>query len=138
MRYLRIVPALVILGMLMVANLPYAKADAMDWDTFMSFSAPVEIPGMVLAPGKYEFRLLDNTGSGYLVAVLDAQGHYLEAIQAEATYRERATDKPVVKLETRNPKWPEAIRSWYYPDEYYGVKFVYPNSRPVSSDRPNR
>ena len=88
----------------MAASLPKnAKANASDWDTFLTFSAPVEIPGMCLVPGKYEFRILDSTGSGYLVVVLNSKGHYLGAIQAESDYRNQVTDKTVVNFEKRNP-----------------------------------
>ncbi len=133
MRSAKTVMSVLVVGILVAACLPSAKADASDWDTFITFSAPVEIPGMALAPGKYEFRVLDNTGSGYLVTVLDSEGHYLEEIQAESAYRSNLTDKTVVKLEKINPKLPEALELWFYPDENYGVKFVYP--KPTATTR---
>ncbi|HYK90719.1 MAG TPA: hypothetical protein VE398_18245 [Acidobacteriota bacterium] len=126
MRSCKIVAAVFSFLMLMAVGLPNAKADAYDWDTYLTFSAPVELPGLVLAPGKYEFRILDRTGSGYLVGVLNARGDYMEVVQAEADYRTNTTDQTVVNLEKRHPGWPEAIKSWFYPDENYGVEFVYP------------
>ncbi len=136
MRNLRIWAAVVSVGILMAVSWPSAKADTSDWDTFMTFSAPVEVPGMVLPAGKYEFRVLDRTGSGYLVGILDSHGRYLEAVQAEAEYRLKLSDRTIVRLEKRNPGSPEAVVSWFYPDENYGVQFVYPNSKPVEAAQP--
>ncbi len=136
MRDLRIWAVVVSVGFLTALGLTNAKADTSDWDTFMTFSAPVEVPGMVLPAGKYEFRILDRTGSGYLVGILDSNGHYLEAVQAEPDYRLKLTDKTVVRLENRDPGSPEAVVSWFYPGENYGVVFVYPNSKPAEAAPP--
>ena len=133
MRSIEFVVSLFVLATLAPVGMPNARASESDWDTFMTFSAPVEIPGMVLAPGKYEFRILDYTGSGYLVVVRNSDGDYLEAIQAESIHRTKTTDKTVVNLEIRNPKSPEAIKSWFYPGEDYGVEFVYPKPNKSAS-----
>ncbi len=126
MQSVKILAGLLVLGTLAAISVPAAKADESDWDTRITFSAPVEVPGMALAPGTYEFRKMDITSSGYIIAILNSDGHYLEIIPAETAYRTQSTDKTAVKFEKRNPKWPEAIKSWFYPDENYGVRFTYP------------
>src|SRR5258708_5859536 len=51
-----------------------AAAQTSDERTYFTFSAPVEIPGVGLAPGKYLFHLADTNGSRDVVQVLSADG----------------------------------------------------------------
>ena len=44
------------------AMLPQAKADEWNQKTIFTFSGPVEIPGQVLSPGTYVFKLADIDG----------------------------------------------------------------------------
>src|SRR5258708_37154212 len=42
-----------------------------DQKTIVTFNQPVDIPGKVLTPGTYVFKLLDTAGSRDVVQVLD-------------------------------------------------------------------
>jgi hypothetical protein len=123
---MKILVSLLFLGSLAAVGLPSAKADIGNWDTYMKFSAPVEIPGMVLAPGRYEFRLVEPGKRDDYVAIFNAKGDLMELLFAEPEYRLTTTDKTVVTLEETSPGSPEAIQTWFYPDSNYGVRFVYP------------
>ncbi len=129
MRYLKAGASLLVLTMLIAISAPKAKADAMDWQTYLTFSEPVEVPGMVLAPGRYEFRLIDHAYTeGQMVGIYNSRGDFLKAILAVPDYRTQVTDKTNVTLEKTGPTTPEAIKAWFYPDSHFGVEFVYPKT----------
>ncbi len=46
-------------------------ASVSDQKTIVTFNQPVDIPGKVLTPGTYVFKLLDAAGSRDVVQVLD-------------------------------------------------------------------
>jgi hypothetical protein len=106
------------------------KADEWNKRTEFQFSAPVEIPGKVLAPGKYVFELADSQSDRNLVRVFsedpDGNEHLVTTIQALSDYTTNTPDKPVVHFEERPSGSPEAIQSWFYPGENTGWEFVYP------------
>jgi hypothetical protein len=93
----------------------------------LTFNQPVEIPGMVLLPGTYDFRYLSSDGMPGVVLISDNQGKLLKEVLAESAYREKVTGKTVVTFEKLAPNAPEAIKDWFYPGESIGVAFVYPN-----------
>ncbi len=131
MRKLTILASMLVLGVVIAASLSIAKADESDWDCRLTFSAPVEIPGMVLPAGTYEFRRLDPDAPGCLLAVYDSRGRTLELVEANLIYRPKPTDNLVMNLKQRVPNCPEAVMSWFYPDQNYGMEFMYPNTTPA-------
>jgi len=97
--------------------------------TFMTFSAPVEMPGVTLDAGTYVFKLADSP-SRNVVQVWDKDekhmiGHWT-FVQAE---RPRVTDDTVVMFkETREGATP-AVQFWYFPGEKIGKEFIYPKDQ---------
>ena len=107
-----------------------AAADLHDKKTVVTFSAPVEIPGKVLTPGTYVFKLLDPSSERKIVEVYDKDEKKLYAtILAVPDYRLKPSDKPLIRFEERPSNTPEAIKAWFYPGDNYGVEFVYPHER---------
>jgi hypothetical protein len=124
--------ALVCAAILGIALTPNAAADEVDKKTVVTFSAPVEIPGKVLPPGTYVFKVLDTSGGRNIVQVFDKDEKQLYAtLLAVPDYRLKAPDKPLIKFEERASNAPEAIKGWFYPGDNYGWEFVYPNDRAV-------
>jgi hypothetical protein len=120
------------LGALGAALAPRAKADEWDNRTVVTFSKPVEIPGMVLPPGKYIFKLLDSETNRNIVQIFNAdQSHLYATLLAISDYRLLPRSKTVISFEERAAGSPEAIKAWFYPGENYGQEFVYPKSRAV-------
>jgi hypothetical protein len=124
---------------LMSSMIAPAIADEWNKETKLEFSAPVEVPGKVLTPGKYVFRLLDSESDRNIVEIFseDANGNQklVATIPAIPDYRENTPDKPIVHFEERASGSPEAIHSWYYPGDNTGWEFVYPKAeRLVSSN----
>jgi hypothetical protein len=112
-------------------------ASAQVWNkrTSVTFSAPVEIPGVdaqVLPAGTYVFRLLDSQADRHIVQIFNKdESHLYATILAIPNYRLRATDKTVMTFAERAAGDPQAIRAWFYPGDNSGQEFVYPKKRAV-------
>jgi LPXTG-motif cell wall-anchored protein len=116
---------------LMLMILPVAMmADEWNKATQLTFNEPIEVPGMVLAPGTYWFTLADSDSDRNIVEVWNSdRTHLVTTILAVPDYRLQPTGKTVVHFEERPSDAPEAIHSWFYPGDNYGEEFVYPKSR---------
>ena len=109
---------------------PKLRADAWDQATTVTFSAPVEIPGQVLSPGSYVFKLMDSQSSRNIVQIYNKDQTKLYAtILALPDYRLKPTGKTVITFEERASNSPQAIKAWFYPGDNYGQEFVYPKAR---------
>lgn len=97
--------------------------------SFITFSAPVELPGVMLPAGTYVFRLAD-TQARNVVQVLsqdekEVMGQWT-FVQAE---RPEVSGETVVTFkETREGATP-AVQYWYYPGEKVGKEFIYPRDQ---------
>jgi hypothetical protein len=112
---------------------PRASAQPFDKKTYITFSAPVEIPGMVLPAGTYVFKRLDSASARNIVQIFDKDEKKLYAtILAISDYRLMPTDQTVIRFEERASSSPEAVKAWFYPGEDYGLQFVYPHDRAVA------
>ncbi len=136
MSVLRTVTATVFsLALLGVVFSPGAKADEWNRKTVMTFSGPVEIPGVhlkgwgVLPAGTYVFKILDSQSDRHIVQIFNREETVVYAtILAIPNYRLRATDKTVVTFRERPAGLPEALRAWFYPGRNWGEEFVYPRA----------
>jgi hypothetical protein len=117
---------------------PSAKADESDRKTIITFSAPVEIPGVhlagwgVLPAGTYVFKILDSQSDRHIVQIFSQDEKTVYAtILAIPNYRLRATSKTVMTFRERPVGEPEALRAWFYPGRNWGEEFVYPKARAI-------
>lgn len=117
---------------------PSSKADDWNKKTVVSFSGPVEIPGVhltgwsVLPAGTYVFKLLDSQSDRHIVQIFTKDEKTIVAtILAIPNYRLKATDKTVITFRERPAGEPEALRAWFYPGANWGEEFVYPKARAV-------
>jgi hypothetical protein len=114
---------------------PGAKADEWNRKTTITFSGPVEIPGVhlkgwgVLPAGTYVFKILDSSSDRHIVQIFSQDEKIVYAtILAIPNYRLKATDKTVVTFRERPAGEPEALRAWFYPGRNWGEEFVYPKA----------
>ncbi|MBZ5580401.1 MAG: hypothetical protein LAP40_27930 [Acidobacteriia bacterium] len=107
-----------------------ARADSWDKLTTLNFNQPVEVPGHVLVPGHYVFKLANLQADRDVVQVFSEDRHGMDHLVTTAfavpDYRLAVSSKPVVTFEERLSNSPEAIHSWFYPGEHDGWDFVYP------------
>jgi hypothetical protein len=118
--------------LLMMWSTP-ASAQPGNRKTTVTFSAPVEIPGVgaqVLPAGTYVFRLLDSLSDRNVVQIFSKDElHIYATILAIPNYRLKPTDKTVITFAERAAGEPPAIRAWFYPGYSWGQEFVYPKTR---------
>jgi hypothetical protein len=126
------------LGMALLGTVYAPRAQAEDWNrkTTVTFSAPVEIPGVhlkgwgVLPAGTYVFKILDSQSDRHIVQIFNQDETTIYAtILAIPNYRLKATDKTVITFRERPAGEPEALRAWFYPGRNWGEEFVYPKAK---------
>ena len=126
------------LALIGAISTPTARADEWNKKTVITFSGPVEIPGVhltgwgVLPAGTYVFKLLDSQSDRHIVQIFNKdETKVLATILAIPNYRLKATDKTVITFRERPAGEPEALRAWFYPGRNYGDEFVYPKAKAV-------
>jgi hypothetical protein len=119
--------ALAIAAVLLV---PGARADEYNKLTYLTFSGPVQVPGVTLPAGTYMFKLANPESGRRAIQIWDEKGTKLFTtlltIPEEAA---EAKDEPVVMFSERPSGSPQAVRSWFYPAERTGFEFIYPKSQ---------
>jgi hypothetical protein len=110
-----------------------AVADEWDKMTTFHFTQPVEVPGHVLIPGTYVFKLADLSSDRDVVEIFsqDQRGmdHLVTTVLAIPAYEVRTPDRPMITFEERHVNTPEAVHTWYYPGDNYGWEFAYPKGQ---------
>src|SRR5579859_7444805 len=136
MKFLKAAPTVLCLAVLGVAFSPSARADETNRKTVITFSGPVEIPGVhlqgwgILPAGTYVFKILDSQSDRHIVQIFSKDENTIYAtILAIPNYRLKATDKTVITFRERPAGEPEALRAWFYPGKNWGEEFVYPKAK---------
>jgi len=107
-----------------------AHASVADQKTILTFNQPVDIPGRVLTPGTYVFKVLDTGGSRDVVQVLDKdETHVIGTFIAIPMELPKAPEKPIIRFKEQAPGAPPAIEAWFYPGNNIGHEFVYPRQK---------
>ncbi len=96
---------------------------------------PVAIPGKILTPGNYVFRLQDEQTVPQAVQVTTATGIPVAGfIQVFESTREHAGNEVITASEPDSAGL-SRINSFYFPGERYGYRFVYSKSDVRKLDR---
>jgi hypothetical protein len=114
---------------------PKAKADEWNNKTVITFSGPVEVPGVgqhLLPAGTYVFKLVDSSSDRHVVRIYNQdETQVLTTILAIPNYRLKATDKTVITFRERPAGEPVSLKAWFYPGHEWGEHFVYERSRAI-------
>ena len=130
MNRLKVVATIFCLSLAALAFSTSVKADAWNKKTIVTFNQPIEVPGVVLPPGAYVFKLLDSASNRHVVQIFNEdQTHIYATILAIPNYRLQVTGKTVFMFTERAAGEPQAIRAWFYPGDNFGQEFVYPKRR---------
>ena len=120
---------------LCVFVVPAATADDWNRETVITFSGPVEVPGVgaqTLPAGTYVFKIFDSQSDRHIVQIFNQdKTHVFTTILAIPNYRLKTTDKTVITFSERPAGQPEALKAWFYPGRAWGEEFVYAKSRAV-------
>jgi len=123
------------LAVLCVIVVPTAKADDWNRKTVITFSGPVEVPGVGqhnLPAGTYVFKILDSQSDRHIVQIFNQdETQVLTTILAIPNYRLKTTNKTVITFRERPAGEPEALRAWFYPGHEWGEEFVYAKPRAI-------
>lgn len=120
-------------AMLMAVTAEPATAQNFNRHTVVTFSAPVELPGMTLPAGTYTFRLSDSTSDRHVVHVLDANGEkHLATLFAMPATRSEISEENVITFRETAANEPLPIRYWYFPNDRFGQEFAYPADRALA------
>src|ERR1700681_4931058 len=138
MTFLKTVPTVFFMALIDGTFSPSSKADDWNRSPVVSFSAPVEIPGVhlagwgVLPAGTYVFKILDSQSDRHIVQIFSQDELTVYAtILAIPNFRLKATDKTVMTFRERPAGEPEALRAWFYPGRNWGEEFVYPKAKAI-------
>ena len=121
--------ALVVAAVLMV---PGVRADEYTKLTYLTFSGPVQVPGVTLPAGTYMFKLADPAGGRRAIQIWDEKGTKMFTMLLTIPDEQlEAKADPVVLFSERPSGHPHAVKSWFYPAERIGYEFIYPKSQAV-------
>lgn len=132
MKQFRGLGILLCLGVLCLVAAPTASADDWNRETVVTFSGPVEVPGVgqhILPAGTYVFKIVDSDSNRHIVRIFNEdKTHIFATILAIPNYRLKVTGKTVITFRERPAGQPEALRAWFYPGRSWGEEFVYPKA----------
>jgi LPXTG-motif cell wall-anchored protein len=106
-----------------------ARGDEGNKKTIITFSEPVQVPGMVLPAGTYVFKLYDSLSDKNIVQIWTADGTKLiTTILAIPNEKISPAGKTILNYEERPVDQPQALKAWFYPGDNRGQEFVYPKA----------
>lgn len=99
-------------------------------ETHFTFSQPVALPNVTLAPGKYTFRLLNSQVSRNVIQVLNEDGTKLiGTFVTVPAVRGQVSADPEVRFYETAADEPLAIQTWWFRSERTGWEFIYPREQ---------
>lgn len=108
-----------------------ASAMRNDKLTYLTFTAPVQIPGMTLGAGTYRFRLVDPDTGRKVMQVASEDGHYIYTMfHTLPDYRSTVTDETTVTFIEAPAGVAPPVKSLFYGGETYGYAFLYGRGEP--------
>jgi len=113
-------------AVLLTSTLATAQDLNTDKTTYVTFSAPVALPGITLPAGDYLFKLLDSQVNRNVVQVYDHDRSKLFAtVMAMPAQRNEVTGETVITFHEAPANAAPAVRYWYFPGDRFGQEFAY-------------
>jgi hypothetical protein len=135
-RFTSLTAAVLTAAFLAAATSASAQDSNVDQRTYLTFSGPVQMPGVTLPAGKYVFKLAP-TALHNVMQVFDGEEKHIIGqwffVASERTTEEqsRADGKPVVMFREMPEGITPAIHYFYYPTDVRGKEFIYPKGQAV-------
>jgi len=117
----------VVVAALLFVGRPAAPQESLDKLTYLTFSAPVQVPGATLSPGRYRFHLTNAAGSRNVMQVLSTNGSTVYGMfNTIEAHRRSITDDAAVTFRETPAGVAPAIKALFYGGQLTGYEFVYP------------
>jgi hypothetical protein len=101
--------------------------------TLLTFSQPVQLPGVTLPAGTYRFEMADINNAAHTVRVLSQDGQKVfgtfSTMPSTLPQRDLNDQNTLVMFAERPAGQPQAAREWYYPGRSTGEEFIYPRAQ---------
>jgi len=128
-RMMTIATAMAVTALVSLApNVAAQQPDTRD-KTIMTFSSPMELPGMRLDAGKYVFRVADTATRNVVQVLSEDEQKMLGQWLFVPAERAEVTGDTVVTFRETNAASTPAVQFWYYPGEKIGKEFIYPKDQ---------
>jgi hypothetical protein len=109
------------------ACLSLAQASEMNQKTVITFRESVELPGEILQPGTYVFKVFDSPSNRNIVQVFnERENRVYGTFLTIPAYRHQVTSETALAFDERPGDKPMALKEWFYPGRTYGHEFIYP------------
>ena len=126
MKLFRMLAVSFCLALLLAAYFPLAHADEWDKTTKVTFGEAVQVPGKVLPPGTYVFKLLNSDSDRHIVQIFNEdQTSLVTTVFAIPNERLEPAGKTILTYDERPSGQPMALAAWFYPGSTSGQEFVY-------------
>ena len=133
-RFTSLTAAVFTAAFLAAATSVSAQDSNVDQRTYLTFSGPVQMPGVTLPAGKYVFKLAP-TALHNVMQVFDGEEKHVigqwffVAVERTNEEQSRADGKPVVMFREMPEGMTPAIHYFYYPTDLRGKEFIYPKDQ---------
>jgi hypothetical protein len=134
----RLLCVLFAVGVLIAATIVSMNAQApVNSIAYLTFTAPVLLPGASLGVGTYLFELADPLGDSSLVRVSSRDGSkvYYTGFTQLMPRPPRGRSEPLVSFGEAAPGMPVPIAVWYPRDDPSGRRFVYRETERTTAAR---
>jgi hypothetical protein len=110
-----------------------------DRTTYVTFSAPVAVPGITLPAGDYMFKLLNSQVNRNVVQIFDHDRTKLFAtVMAMPAQRNEVSGDTVITFREAPASAAPAVRYWYFPGDKLGQEFAYPRPQAIQIANANK
>ena len=133
-RFTSLTAAVFTAAFLAAATSVSAQDSNVDQRTYLTFSGPVQMPGVTLPAGKYVFKLAP-TALHNVMQVFDGEEKHIIGqwffVPVERTNDEqaKADGKPVVMFREMPEGMTPAVHYFFYPTDLRGKEFIYPKEQ---------
>jgi len=119
-----VLAAVIALGLTTAAPAVHGSGDPSRL-TYLTFSGPVALPGVVLGAGTYAFQLADPLAASNVVLVRDRNRTKVFFLGFTQRVGRPASVRSVVTFGESATGEPKPISIWYPPDTSDGLQFIY-------------
>jgi hypothetical protein len=135
-RFTSLTAAIFTAAFLAAATSVSAQDSNVDQRTYLTFSGPVQMPGITLPAGKYVFKLAP-TALHNVMQVFDGEEKniigqwFFVPVERTTEEQSKADGKPVVMFREMPEGVTPAVHYFYYPTDLRGKEFIYPKDQAV-------